>query len=70
MTTLRVVMKFFAQILPHAFGGWVKPKVKTFRFYRVARRSERSLSLTLIEPKGSRWRVKTEGFIKPLALRV
>jgi len=30
-------MKFFAQFLPHAFGGWV--------------------------------RVKTEGFIKPLALR-
>jgi hypothetical protein len=29
-------MKFFAQFLPHAFGGWV--------------------------------RVKTEGFIKPLAL--
>jgi hypothetical protein len=24
----------------------------------------------LIEPKGSRWRVKTEGFTKPLALRV
>jgi hypothetical protein len=27
-------------------GGWVKPKVKTFRFYRVASRSEQALAFS------------------------